>query len=116
MARRLLLGSSVLCVALLVTPGFSQTVTLEAIGDTYLRSGSPNQNQGSEAVLKIRASGNNRSLVIFDQSEIESAVGTNILVSAALELWVESAGSWGGSGRTVDAHRLSEAWTELGAT
>jgi hypothetical protein len=95
----------------------AQTQTLVASADTYLKSGSPNQNQGIETDLRVQSSGNNRALVGFDAAAILSAVGGGSLVEARLELYVESnANNWGASGRTVDAHRLLTVWTEDGAT
>ena len=50
----------------------AQTLALSAMADTYLKSGSSNQNQGSEALLRIRSSGKNRSLVRFDPAAIDA--------------------------------------------
>ncbi len=111
------LGSGLLVLALFPASVGAQTTALPAVGDTYLRSGSPNQNQGSQSLLTVQSSGQNRSLVQFDQAAIAAAVGTGSLASASLELFIEDNGNnWGSAGRTVDAHRLSEAWTEGGAT
>ncbi|OGO50865.1 MAG: hypothetical protein A2148_07885 [Chloroflexi bacterium RBG_16_68_14] len=91
--------------------------TLYASGDTYLTGGQPNQNQGTDTFLRVQQSGSNRSLVIFDSTEITNAAGGRTLRSATLQLYIETNGdNWGGSGRTVDAHRITTSWTELGAT
>ena len=102
---------------LLVGPGMS-TVSFEAVGDTNLRQGSPNQNQGSEAILRVRSSGHNRALVRFDEAAIEAAAaGGATLRSATLELTLADNGdNWGSTGRTVDVHRLTADWSEPGAT
>lgn len=115
------LGSLLCGAVLLLTVGAAtvgaQTIAIPASGDTYLKSGSPNQNQGSEGVLRVQSSGHNRALVKFDPSAIAAAVGSGSLVSARLELSIASnPGNWGAEGRTVDAHRLTVAWTEPGAT
>ncbi|HTG37077.1 MAG TPA: DNRLRE domain-containing protein [Thermoanaerobaculia bacterium] len=90
-------------------------ITLPEVADTYLRSGAANQNQGSETLLRIRASGNNRALARFDLSGLQSAVQQ--LHSATLEMFVETnGGNWGSAGRTLDAHRLTADWSEAGAT
>jgi len=95
----------------------AQTVTLDAAADSYLASGSANQNQGGESILRVRSSGKNRTLVRFDQGEIAGAVGSGTLVAAHLELFIEDNGdNWGTSGRTVSVHRLGAAWTEAGVT
>ena len=53
----------------------------------------------------------------FDQASIETAVGGGSLVSATLELTIDSIGNnWGPDGRMVDVHRLTTAWTEAGPT
>jgi hypothetical protein len=91
--------------------------TLMVAADTYLRAGNPNQNQGSELVLRVRPDGNNRSLFRFDQAALTAAVGSGTVTAARLELTiVENFDNWGPSGRPVDLHRLTQAWTELGAT
>ncbi|HEY2292365.1 MAG TPA: DNRLRE domain-containing protein, partial [Thermoanaerobaculia bacterium] len=101
----------------LAAHGEAQTFTLQPVADTYLRSGSPNQNQGSDTFLRIQSSGNNRSLVRFDSAAITAAVGNGSLASARLELYIESnSNNWSADGRTVDAHRLTASWSEPGAT
>ncbi len=103
----------------LILPGAAgaQTATVPVAADTYLRSGSANQNQGQEILLRLQSSGRNRALLRFDQAAIAAAVGSGSLVSAHLELVIAGNGdNWGPDGRTVDAHRLSAAWTEVGAT
>jgi uncharacterized Zn-binding protein involved in type VI secretion len=97
--------------------GYAQTIALPPVADTYLRSGGPNQNQGTDTFLRVQQSGSNRSLVRFDSAAIASAVGSGSLASARLELYIQANGNnWGSDGRTVDAHRLTTNWSELGAT
>ena len=101
---------------LLLGPG-PHTVHFGAVADTYLRDGSPNQNQGDETALRVRSSGHNRALVRFDAAEVADVVGTGEVVAASLDLTIElNADNWGTTGRTVDAHRLLVPWSELGAT
>lgn len=101
---------------LLVGPGLLVT-TLPAIADTYLQAASPNQNQGSEAGLRVRQSGPNRALVKVDSVALNAALAGGTIRSARLELFVADNGdNWGSVGGTVDAHRLTASWTELGAT
>jgi hypothetical protein len=106
----------VLAGALLASSAEGQTLAIPAAADTYLRQSNTNKNQGLETVLQIRQSGHNRALVRMDQTLIAAAVGSGSLASATLELYVSSAGSWGADGRTVDLHRMTADWTELGAT
>ncbi|MCP4662080.1 MAG: DNRLRE domain-containing protein, partial [bacterium] len=92
-----------------------RTVILTAVADTYLRRGTPNQNQGDETFLRVRAAGQNRALVRFDLASVAPLVDT--LHSATLELFIEhNGGNWGAEGRTVDAYRLLVDWSELDAT
>jgi len=92
-------------------------VTLNPDGDTYLKSGTPNNNQGGELFLRVQQSGSNRALVQFDPVEMSNAAVGKTLHKAALRLYIQDNGNnWGGSGRTVDVHRLTTAWTEFGAT
>lgn len=98
----------------------SESATLDPIADTYVRTGMPNTNHGDEAVLPVTDSSKHRTLIRFEQAAIDAAkaaAGINVLESAALELTISDNGNnWGPSGRTVDAHRLTQSWTELGAT
>lgn len=90
---------------------------LAPIADTYLRQGNPNQNQGTEPNLRLQASGKNRALVRWDPQAIADAIGGDSLVAARLELTItHNADNWGATGRTIDLHRLTQAWTETGAT
>lgn len=92
-------------------------ITLTPTGDTYLRSGNANQNQGTATFLRVQSSNPNRSLVQFDAANLASQVGSNTVATAKLRLYIGTNGNnWGASGRTVDVHRLSVTWTELGAT
>lgn len=93
------------------------TQTFGSVGDTYLKEGQPNKNQGDEAILRIRQSGQNRSLVQFDQSAISSFVGSRSVTSATLRVYISlNSNNWGASGRDVGVHRITSPWAELGAT
>lgn len=79
---------------------------------TYLRQGNPNQNQGAETILSLRASGRHRALLYVDLPTV-----TGPVASARIEFDIAlNAENWGTAGRTVDAHRMLIAWTEGGAT
>jgi len=94
-----------------------QEAALLPEADTYLRQGAPNQNQGSDPILRLQASGNNRALLRFDRAAIAAAVGAGTLEGARLEFMIAfNADNWGSAGRTIDLHRLTQAWTEAGAT
>jgi hypothetical protein len=100
--------------ALTVSPVGAATLTLQASGDTYIREGAPNANEGTEAFLRVRT-GPNRSLVRFDHTQITAAVAGQVLISASLDLFVNDANLWG-PGRVISAHRLTADWSEAGAT
>ena len=90
---------------------------LSAITDTEVRSGAPNQNQGNRMRLQVQGSGNNRVLVQFDRQALLQRVGSGTLQTAKLRLYiVANANNWGSSGRAVNVHRMTQAWSEQGAT
>ena len=98
-------------------PLAAQTASLPVAADTYLRSGSANQSQGSDSFLRLQSSGNNRALLSVSTSDLVQTVGSGRLVSASLEVYVQSNGNnWGPDGRTVDVHRVLADWSEAGAT
>jgi hypothetical protein len=91
------------------------TVTLPSAGDTTLKQGTPNSNQGAETLLHIQQGGTQRALVRFDQQALEQAIGNSSIRSAKLRLFIAANGNnWGADGREVNVHRLTPAWTEAG--
>jgi len=93
------------------------TATLEASGDTYLRSGAPNQNAGGDTRLSLQSVGRHRTLLFFNPSSITTAVGSGTLVAARVELALDTTPSnWGPSGRNIAIHRLKQASAEYQAT
>lgn len=84
-----------------------------ASADTYLRRGNPNTNEGASTFLRVRATGDNRALIRFDEAAIQDAIGAETLLTATLRLTiVETPSSWGPNGRTVDLHRMLQDWAE----
>jgi hypothetical protein len=103
--------------AVLVSPQAPVDTTLALSADTYLRQGEPNQNFGTESILRIRPTGKNRALLQVDPAALAAAVGGAAVSSARLELTITYNGNnWGPAGRTIALHRLTVPWTELGAT
>jgi RHS repeat-associated protein len=93
------------------------SIAVPIVEDTFLRQGSPNQNQGAESYLRDRDSGNNRSLVRVDGGWMADILDASIFVSARLELYIQKNGdNWSTAGRTVDVHRMTAAWKEMTAT
>jgi hypothetical protein len=96
---------------------FAETRTLTPVADTYVRSISANQNQGTETKLSITDLGNHRSLVRFDQTQIMGALAGAQVASAKLRFRITSNGSnWGATGRGVSAHRVTQTWVETRTT
>jgi len=90
----------------------SSTATLVASGDTYLKSGSPNQNEGASTFVRVQPCGSNRIFVQFNQAEIQSVINGGTLVSAVLQMTIIDNGDNWGTGRTVDVHIVLVDWTE----
>ena len=91
--------------------------TFLPIADTYVRQGMPNKNQGEETFLRVRAAGDNRALIKFDQETIHDIIGSGEVISAYLELQtVRNQENWGKQGRTIEIYRLVRDWSEYGAT
>lgn len=89
------------------------TSSVFPIGDTYLKGGTPNRNQGTETILRVQDSGNNRILIAFSTSDIAALVGDGSLVSATLQFTIADNGNnWGTSGRTISARRCGR-WTAV---
>ncbi len=103
-----------LTLGLIAVPAGASVVTLNATGDTYLRSGAQNSNDGSATFVRINSSPL-RTIVRFDQPQIASAASGMVLISATLELYVNASNQWG-VGRDVNVHRMNTDWTEAGAT
>lgn len=93
------------------------TYSFPSFGDTYVKKGPPNANQGMETVLTVQTGGKNRSLVSFDHSAIATAVGTKTVLSARLRVYVlANLGLWDPLNPGVSVRRMITDWTELGAT
>jgi hypothetical protein len=90
----------------------TQSKTLNASADTFVRPGPPNTNQGAWSYLRVRAAGDNRALVRFDRDQLRAAVGTGELVSATLTFHINRALNWGTEGGTIGLHRLTVDWAE----
>ncbi|MCW5830699.1 MAG: VCBS repeat-containing protein [Deltaproteobacteria bacterium] len=89
------------------------TISIDAGADTYVRNGADNTNEGGAAFLRIQQSGNNRALVHFSQVELQGPLRGRNLISATLKAdIVHNGNNWGSTGRTVDAHRMRQGWSE----
>lgn len=101
--------------AALATSASANTSTLFPSADSYLKGGDRNGNSGSLETMRIQSQAANRVVIRFDQTAIQTAVGAGTLQRAVLQLFVEASGNWA-NGRYVNAHRLTENWTEGGVS
>jgi YD repeat-containing protein len=93
----------------------SNTV-LQVVGDTFIRAGLPNENEGGADVLSVQNSTRHRTLLFFDTPAISAAVGSGTLISARIDLFVDSNGGGWGPGRPIAIHALRQASGESTAT
>lgn len=88
-------------------------VILYPSADSYIKEGGPNQNEGASTFLRIQSSGHNRALIKFDQSQIQSAIGSAQNYTASLQLTISDNGNnWGSTGRDITVHRIFQDWLE----
>jgi hypothetical protein len=87
-------------------------VIFNSSADTNVRSGQNDRNYGGGNFMRIQSSGDNRALVKFDQSAIQSEIGNDEVLSAKLRVTIVDNGNNWGAGRTVDVHRLISGWVE----
>lgn len=82
--------------------------------DSFIREGIQYSNEGSNKVIRVMGAGptNNRALIAFDQSQIESFTDAKSIESAKLRLYVVSNDQRWDSKNTIDAHRLTSDWLE----
>lgn len=91
--------------------------TFTASADTYVKSGQDNRNVGGGTFMRLQSSGDNRSLVRFDQATMQNEIGNNEVLSAKLRVTiVDNGNNWGTTGRTIDVHRLVAGWSEGNGT
>src|SRR5438876_893359 len=84
-------------------------LTVSSAGDTYLRSGSPNQNQGSLTTLRLQQSGSNRALLKFSDADVASfASGATVTLTLTI---ATNGDNWDG-GRQIAVHRMTRDWDE----
>jgi CSLREA domain-containing protein len=86
-------------------------ITLNASADAWIDQGSGSSNKGTDSVLKVMSKRNtaNRALVRFD---LPAAPAGCVIESATLRLYASSSRN----GRTLQALRVTGAWTESGVT
>lgn len=90
--------------------------TVTVSGDTFIRQGIANENEGDEDILSVQLGSVHRGLLYFDTPALISAVGSGALVSARIDLFISSNGGNWGPGRPIAVHSMRQASTENGAT
>lgn len=102
-------GIKVKALAYLLALAFLFSITITAARadkDTYLVSGSPNQNFGADTTMDIKGDDNRRVLIEFNLSTIPS---TSRIQTAVLQLYVTAKGT---GTPTVDLYRINNTWIE----
>jgi len=92
------------------------TTLLEATGDTFVRAGLPNQNEGGNQTLSVQIGSQHRSILYFDAAAIRAAAANRLLVSAQVELTIATTTANWGPGRPIAIHAMRQASTEGRAT
>jgi RHS repeat-associated protein len=102
--------------------GVGQALAVETpilpVADTFVREWDDDTNFGGLSEIRVEGtslSAFQHGLVRFDSGQIASAVGTDDLAKAELELTIRQPSGFWGDG-TITVHRMTMPWTELGAT
>jgi putative nucleotidyltransferase with HDIG domain len=93
-------------------PGCGPAITVNANSDAWIEQNSPDNNKGSDSILKVKAQGaadNFRALVDFNLPNLPNGC---VVQSATLRLFAASSTG----GRTLQAFRLANGWGEGGVT
>lgn len=114
--KRTILAFALLILISATLPAATTIVTINATGDNFIKGTHQNENEGSKGYFRIQNANISHALVRFSQSQLSSAVGPKYVVSAMLELYVETNFNNWGAGRLVDVHRLTTDWTEGSST
>jgi N-acetylneuraminic acid mutarotase len=91
-------------------------ITLTPLGDSFIRTTNQQHNFGGENVLKVQNNGDARSLLRFDQSELQDEIGSGQVLSAKVRLTVADNGANWDTGRWIDLHALEKNWVEGNGT
>lgn len=88
-------------------------IVLNSTADTYVRSGQANKNDGGSQFVRVQNSGSNRSLVQFATPAFHTDGTSDEIISVKLRLTItDNNNNWGSTGRTLDLHRMIQAWSE----
>jgi YD repeat-containing protein len=89
---------------------------LEAVGDTYVRQFFPNENEGALPTLSVQTNGRHRTILYFDTPALVAAVGNGTVLSARIDMFIDSNGGGWGTGRAIAIHAMRQASEESSAT
>lgn len=88
------------------------TVTLYADADAFLRSESPNTNEGWNPLLRVGVGPGTRAVVLFDRNAVLSSLMPGATITLALRI-AFNGNNWGQQdNRTVDVYPLLEDFVE----
>ena len=119
MSQKVILSTLFLALIVSYASATQTTYTFYPSGDSWFpTTAHPNDNHGSDTILKIQKAdlGASHVLVKFSTDDILAAIGTSHVVSATLQLYIETNMNDWGSGANVDAYRLDSDWDEMSVT
>lgn len=90
------------------------TITIFASKDSFIREGIQYSNEGANQVIRVMGADqtNNRALVAFDESYIDSIASGKSIESAKLRLFIVSNDERWNTNQGISAHLLSTFWSE----
>lgn len=92
------------------------TLTFYSNADAFIRNTNPQHNFGGGTNLKVQNNGDTRSLLRFDQTELQNVIGSQEVLSAKIRLTIVDNGANWGDGRWIDLHSLEKSWAEGNGT
>ena len=90
--------------------------TVEPAKTTYIQNSAPTTNTGSSTLLKISSSGTARRGILIEVDLTSLGITPSNISSAFLSLHKQGGGATAGRTGTMCIGRLTQSWTETGAT
>ena len=95
-----------------ISDGGENKAILSDNKDSFVQRLAANSNEGKSPNLPVM-DGTNRALIGFQETDIVQAATGKTLQNAKLRLFITNNGNnWGTNGRTIEAHKLLDDWTE----
>ena len=88
---------------------FSSETTLTSSQDSFIRSSSPNKNEGANPTLRVQKQGQKRSVIGF---QLPQASGTSLTKATLTLTMAQPTKNMGSQGHLVNVHRLMESFLE----